>query len=72
MEDIDKMAREDFEKAFEHYWYVKKKWTSRLTDSIEEEERICLDFFDVLNEIGMLDKVYPIYTNDVNWKDAEE
>lgn len=52
--------KHDFEKAFEEYWYKFKPIGARLRDSMSEEERICANFFGVLNSIGMLDKVYPI------------
>ena len=52
--------KKDFEKAFDHYWYKKKPFNKRIRDSMEDEEEICALFFETLNEIGMLDKCYPI------------
>ena len=60
IENIDEKAEEDFDKAFTHYWYHRKKWTRRLSDDMSREHSICLEFFATLNEIGMLDKIYPM------------
>jgi len=58
-DNISEMKK-DFENAFSHYWYDKKSLSEKLRDSMSEEEKICSDFFEALNDLEMLDKLYEI------------
>ena len=56
MENMQK----EFNKFFDHYWYKNKSISERLLDSMETEMLVCAKFFETLNELGQLDKCYPI------------
>lgn len=54
----DELLREDFNKAWMHYWYHKKSLSRRLQDSMDDEQEVCALFMETLNDLGMLDKAY--------------